>query len=92
MENPAANSASTAGVAAYAPYDPYFIQTTFEIIHPELVLDRVNDDLQLSHKWAKKHGKPEALSSTEVRELRDGALCCESRKKHPIHRHYRLQQ
>jgi len=33
------------------------------------VLDRVNNELQLNHKWAKKYGKPEALSSTEVREL-----------------------
>lgn len=69
VENPAANSAATVGAAAYAPYDPYFIQTTFEIIQSELVLDRVNNELQLNHKWAKKYGKPEALSSTEVREL-----------------------
>ena len=35
-------------------YDPYFIQTEFEVIQSELILDRVIQDLGLRQKWGKK--------------------------------------
>jgi Mg-chelatase subunit ChlD len=37
-------------------YDPYFIQTEFEVIRSEPVLGKVVDDLKLDEAWAKKGG------------------------------------
>ncbi len=46
-------------------YDPYFIQTTFEIIQSDLVLSNVVAALDLETAWAKNNGgkKPETRSS-----------------------------
>src|SRR5271170_6245688 len=37
-------------------YDPYFIQTEFEVMQSEKILDRVIDALDLNTKWGKKYG------------------------------------
>lgn len=46
--------------SGYISYDPYFIQTTFEIIQSQLVLSNVVADLNLNVIWGKKSfdGKP----------------------------------
>src|SRR5262245_33918227 len=46
-------------------YDPYFIQTEFEVIQSEVILKRVVRDLNLNEEWAKKNGG-QALKTTEV--------------------------
>lgn len=46
-------------------YDPYFIQTTFEIIQSELVLKRVVDKLNLNVQWGRKYFNGETLKSWE---------------------------
>jgi len=38
----------------YSSYDPYFIQTEFEVIQSEVILDKVIDSLNLNAEWAKK--------------------------------------
>jgi len=38
-----------------AVYDPYFIQTEFEIIQSQLVLNSVIDKLKLNVAWGKKY-------------------------------------
>src|SRR5690348_15957270 len=35
-------------------YDPYFIQTEFEVIQSELILGKVVQDLNLNKEWGKK--------------------------------------
>ena len=47
-------------------YDPYFVQTTFEIIQSHLVLRPVIDKLNLNTAWGKKyyHGAPLKTSQT----------------------------
>src|SRR5208337_1372447 len=58
------------GVAqSYIPYDPYFIQTTFEIMHSEIVLDGVINRLNLNAKWGQKYNNNEALKTTETMEI-----------------------
>src|SRR5580765_1675439 len=37
-------------------YDPYFIQTEFEVIQSERVLGKVVKDLDLNTEWGKKYG------------------------------------
>jgi len=45
---------------AFPAYDPYFIQTTFEIIQSEVVLGKVVETLNLNVEWGEKYsgGKP----------------------------------
>jgi capsular polysaccharide biosynthesis protein len=50
-------------------YDPYFIQTTFEIIQSELVLKRVIEKLNLNVQWGKKYFNGETLKTPETVEL-----------------------
>ena len=49
--------------------DPYFVQTTFEIIQSELVLKPVIDKLDLNSAWGKKYFNGETLKTTETMEI-----------------------
>ncbi len=46
-------------------YDPYFIQTEFEILQSQLVLGSVVTNLNLNEKWGAKYSKPSPLKTTE---------------------------
>lgn len=37
-------------------YDPYFIQTEFEVIQSQLILGRVIEDLDLNREWGRNTG------------------------------------
>ena len=50
-------------------YDPYFIQTEFEIIQSELILDKVIDGLSLNDKWGKKFKAEGPLKMSESRMI-----------------------
>ncbi len=50
-------------------YDPYFIQTEFEVIQSEMILDKVIDSLGLNEAWAKKYGTEGKLKTDETRML-----------------------
>ena len=43
------------GEGIYAPYDPYFIQTAFEIIQDQVVLSKVITKLDLNTEWGKRY-------------------------------------
>src|SRR4051812_23574913 len=47
-------------------YDPYFIQTEFEVIGSERVLGKVVKDLDLNTEWGKKYGDGHALKTPET--------------------------
>ena len=55
--------------ASMMPYDPYFIQTTFEIMQSQLVLSNVISTLNLNTEWGKKYFNGETLKSTETMEI-----------------------
>jgi len=48
-------------------YDPYFIQTEFEVIQSQVVLSKVIDALDLNKAWGKKYGQ--VLKTDETIEL-----------------------
>jgi polysaccharide biosynthesis transport protein len=50
-------------------YDPYFIQTTFEIMQSQLVLSNVVAELDLNTKWGQKYFNGEALKTVETMEI-----------------------
>ncbi|MGC9942323.1 MAG: polysaccharide biosynthesis tyrosine autokinase [Verrucomicrobiota bacterium] len=47
-------------------FDPYFIQTTFEIMQSEVVLSNVIATLDLNEKWGKKFNNGETLKTSET--------------------------
>jgi capsular exopolysaccharide synthesis family protein len=47
-------------------YDPYFIQTEFELIQSEVILGKVIEDLDLSREWGRKYAGGERLKSSEA--------------------------
>ena len=55
-------------------YDPYFIQTEFEVIQSELVLSNVISRLNLNVIWGKKYFAGETLKTTESMELLKGRI------------------
>jgi uncharacterized protein involved in exopolysaccharide biosynthesis len=57
-----------------APYDPYFIQTTFEIIQSQLVLSNVIAMMNLNVEWGKKYFAGETLKTVETMEILKGRL------------------
>ena len=50
-------------------YDPYFLQTTFEIMQTETVLDPVIDKLHLNTVWGKKYNGGEPFETTNTLKL-----------------------
>ncbi len=50
-------------------YDPYFIQTEFEVIQSEVILDKVITALDLNTAWAQKSGHSEKFKTTQSRRI-----------------------
>lgn len=50
-------------------YNPYFIQTEFEVIQSRTILMQVIRELKLQSVWAKKYGASQDLSEQEAFEL-----------------------
>lgn len=57
-----------------AVYDPYFIQTEFEVMQSELVLSNVIATLNLNVQWGKKYFAGETLKSAETMKILRGRL------------------
>ena len=70
VENDVNDSAGgLSATASMMPYDPYFIQTTFEIMQSQLVLSNVISTLNLNTEWGKKYFNGETLKTTETMEI-----------------------
>jgi len=50
-------------------YDPYFIQTEFEVIQSELILDQVIERLRLKEVWGKTLANGQTLKQEEARRF-----------------------
>ncbi len=55
-------------------YDPYFIQTEFEVIQSEQILDPVVELCQLNARWAKKYHMEGKLKTSESRQMLKGRI------------------
>src|SRR3990172_7890172 len=55
--------------AAGGYYDPYFIQTEFEVIQSEVILGKVVENLDLNTKWGKKYAGGDKLKTAEAMGL-----------------------
>jgi capsular exopolysaccharide synthesis family protein len=50
-------------------YDPYFIQTEFQVIQSERVLDKVIEQLDLNERWRKKYNSPQRFKTQDTRAM-----------------------
>jgi capsular polysaccharide biosynthesis protein len=73
VENDALNLPAKANSPSTA-YDPYFIQTEFEIIQSQLVLSNVIASVNLNVQWGKKYFRGETLKTTETMEILRGRM------------------
>lgn len=55
-------------------YDPYFIQTEFEVIQSELILSRVIQELDLTTVWGKRYNDGQKLSPQATLTLLRGRV------------------
>ncbi len=55
--------------ASMVPFDPYFIQTTIEIMQSQFVLSNVIASLDLNTKWGKKYNNGDALKTAETMKI-----------------------
>jgi uncharacterized protein involved in exopolysaccharide biosynthesis len=73
---PDANDFSSVPGSQITPtgFDPYFIQTTFEIMQSQVVLDKVIAALDLNAKWGKKYNAGEKLRTNETMAILKGNM------------------
>ena len=57
------------GNVTYTAYDPYFIQTEFEIIQDHVVLGKVIEALNLNDEWGKRYFGGQTLKTSETMEF-----------------------
>lgn len=69
VENDISDGAWSGPPPSSPPYDPYFIQTTFEIIQSQLVLSNVIATLNLNEVWGKKYASGTTLKMSETMEM-----------------------
>ncbi|MCU0771834.1 MAG: polysaccharide biosynthesis tyrosine autokinase [Verrucomicrobia bacterium] len=62
------------GVPTLSSYDPYFIQTEFEVIQSEVILDRVIESKNLNTEWGKRYAGGEMLKTRETRRILQGQI------------------
>lgn len=55
-------------------YDPYFIQTEFEVIQSEMILSQVVEQLDLNTAWGKKYMGGEKLKTPETITMLKGRI------------------
>jgi capsular exopolysaccharide synthesis family protein len=53
----------------YGGYDPYFIQTEFEVIQSEVILGKVIEELNLNTDWGRKYANGDKLKTTEAHAI-----------------------
>ena len=75
VENDFADTLSSSQITpSQMPYDPYFIQTTFEIMQSQLVLSNVITALNLNDVWGKKYFNGETLKTSETMAILKGRM------------------
>jgi capsular exopolysaccharide synthesis family protein len=66
VERDQSDIATLAGQQALGSYDPYFIQTEFEVIQSEVVLGNVIEQLKLNEIWGKRYNNGQTFTTTET--------------------------
>ena len=78
----------TEGPGYRQPYDPYFIQTEFEVIQSEKILGSVIELLDLNTVWGRKYQNGQKLKTTETIPTFGGNTLSRLRAFQPLVRRY----
>src|SRR5437764_5390229 len=70
VERDRSDIADFSGQPTVGSYDPYFIQTEFEVIQSEVILGKVIDSLNLNEKWGKKYNAGQKFTTTATMGVR----------------------
>jgi uncharacterized protein involved in exopolysaccharide biosynthesis len=62
------------GIPTVASYDPYFIQTEFEVIQSAEILGKVIEDQDLNVEWGKRYAGGQALKTDETMRILRGQI------------------
>jgi len=68
------HGAPTNGQTTSRTYDPYLVQTEFEVLQSEVILNKVIESLNLNAVWGKKYAGGEKLKTSETLALLKGRL------------------
>src|ERR1700676_4437406 len=66
IERDQSDIATLAGQGPMGSYDPYFIQTEFEVIQSEVVLGNVVEALNLNDSWGKRYNGNKRFTTPET--------------------------
>src|ERR1019366_5063040 len=66
VEHNQANTAGWGDQRGSPDYDPYFIQTEFELLQSEVILGKVIEALDLNKEWGKKYAGGDRLKTSET--------------------------
>jgi Mg-chelatase subunit ChlD/capsular polysaccharide biosynthesis protein len=66
--------AGLSGTNTSGMYDPYFIQTEFELLRSEVILGKVAKDLDLAKQWGGKRSGGQPLTAAETVKLLKNSL------------------
>ena len=69
VERDQSDIATLAGQQSLGSYDPYFIQTEFEVIQSEVVLGTVIEQLKLNEDWGKRYNGGQKFTVSETMAL-----------------------
>ena len=69
VERDGSDIANLMGQQSLTSYDPYFIQTEFEVIQSEVVLGPVIQQLKLNEEWGKRYNGGQKFTTTETMAL-----------------------
>src|SRR6516162_2708053 len=66
IERDQSDIAALGGQPMSSPYDPYFIQTEFEVIQSEVVLSKVIEAEKLNERWGKRYNGGQKFTTPET--------------------------
>ncbi|HXD00395.1 MAG TPA: polysaccharide biosynthesis tyrosine autokinase [Verrucomicrobiae bacterium] len=71
---PSTDIANFSGPSMANSYDPYFIETEFQVIQSQTILDKVIDQLNLNDHWTEKYNRATKFKTAETRRILQGMI------------------
>jgi polysaccharide biosynthesis transport protein len=71
---PSTDIESFSGPSMVNSYDPYYIETEFQVIQSQTILDKVIEQLHLNDVWTEKYGRATKFKTSETRGILKGMI------------------
>jgi polysaccharide biosynthesis transport protein len=66
---PGTDTPNLTGPSMVNSYDPFFIETEFQVIQSQTILDKIIEELNLNDRWTEKYNRPTKLKTAETRAM-----------------------